>query len=84
MGLTKNLKKRYNDHIKGYGEDNNFNKRFTDYTNDLKIPSSVSELLFISIQFKKLDKAKNYTNKKLKRNLKLIEKILPNAWSANV
>ena len=76
IGLTRNLNNRYNNHINGHGGDNNFNKRFSNYIKKIGMTISISDLLFVSIQFKDLDTYDDYKNGKLKKHLMLIESIL--------
>ena len=67
IGLADNLKVRYDDHIHGYGDDNDFNKRVTKYFRKLNIQRQVSELLFVCIPFEEVhstnDKMKNIWRK---------------------
>lgn len=51
VGKTKNLRKRYLEHVKGNDDDrNDFHTRFTEHVSDLKLTIGVSDLLFVCIK----------------------------------
>ena len=76
IGLADNLNVRYNDHINGYGNDNNFNKRITDYFLKINVNYSVSDLLFVCIPFDEIESSKNKDENIWRNQQEVIENIL--------
>jgi hypothetical protein len=53
VGLTNNLSRRYNEHIAGRGEENNFHSRFNGYMRELKEGITLEQLLFACVPLRK-------------------------------
>lgn len=56
IGLTVNLKNRYESHVNGYDKGNTFHNRFTDFIEKLGYFDQVRDLLFVCIPFRSDDK----------------------------
>lgn len=74
IGLTLNLKERYESHVNGYGKGNTFHKRFNDYIEKLGYDDQVRDLLFVCIPF--LNYIKSNGQIDLDSQLRFVEALL--------
>jgi hypothetical protein len=49
VGLTRNLARRYEEHLAGQGQKNNFHNRFTNYMMELNAALTLEQLLFVCV-----------------------------------